>query len=90
MVFVNDQGEFELNEIDANDSELGSIENLQILSGSGDEETAIEWDEYNVTRLYGDSPSVLYNSTLYLYTVEEAALFRHFLDELGPWVSPCS
>ena len=88
MIFVDDQEEFGLNDMDAHDGELGSIQNLQISSGSGDEETTIELDEYNVPRLFGDSPSVLYNSTFYLNTVEEASLFRHFLDWLGPWVSP--
>lgn len=88
MVFVEDQGDFELIETGVNDCELGSIANIELSSGSGEEDTTIEWDEYNVSEFLAGPPSVLYNSTFSLTTAEEASLFRHFLDVLGPWVCP--
>lgn len=89
VVFVDEKGCLEVPDAGGNEFPSEVNESTPVSSRSGAIEYEVEWNEYqNVSEFMGGSPSHLYVSTLYLTVEEEALLFQHFLEELGPWVSP--
>ncbi|KIW51350.1 hypothetical protein PV05_10083 [Exophiala xenobiotica] len=85
VIFVDDHAHFDLTGIDVDDNGRLNVVDLDVPSRSGETEAPAQDDDYNVSDLFDASPAALYNTTLFLTTAEEASLFRHFLEKLGPW-----
>ena len=86
VIFVDDHAHFDLTGIDVDDNGRLNVVDLDVPSRSGETEAPAQDDDYNVSDLFDACPAALYNTTLFLTTAEEASLFRHFLEKLGPWV----
>ncbi|KAK5958101.1 hypothetical protein OHC33_001291 [Knufia fluminis] len=86
LVFVNDAGDSESTGTFAEDNETIAIGEPDISQRSEVSHGTRAWEEYNATEVFLGSPSTVYNtSNRWLTTAEEASLFRHFLEGLGPW-----
>lgn len=86
-MFVNDAGDSESTGTFAEDNETIAIGEPDISQRSEVSHGTRAWEEYNATEVFLGSPSTVYNtSNRWLTTAEEASLFRHFLEGLGPWV----